>query len=200
LVQVTGGHPGLLRAVSSAVVAAGLNPLASADDWVKQLLTRDDIQYRCRKMWQELTLAQQRALHGLSTGRSEAVTPASLTQVKELGLVQRRGRRAQLCSPILAGFAAAQLGFVDLVSVSIIDGKVFQGEKEIALRPMEQKLLDYFLNRPHQVCSHDQIAQAVWETAEVTPEMIAGVVSQLRRKLGKAYIRTYHRRGYAFVS
>ena len=221
LMRLTGGHPGLLRAVSSAVVEETISSAVGSEIeemeemeerlnlsdpeavWVERLLERGDIEYRCQKMWNELDPPKQAALHALAGGRPDSVAADTLTWLQDFGLINEHKGAYKLFSPILTGFAAAQEDFFSsksVKSVSIVGGKVFRGGEEIKLRPLEQKLLACLITKPGQVYTHDEIAWDVWETAAVTPDMIAGLVSQLRSRLGKGYIRTHYRRGYEFVA
>lgn len=209
LARLTGGHPGLLRAISSAVVAEGLNLLAAEETGlVEHLLARGDVQYRCRKLWNGLGPAEQAALQLLVAGRPDEVAPATLAWLRDLGLVDEGNEKYGLFSPIFTGFVAAeeqlstpasQPNSAVLEPVTIVAGKVFKGAEPVTLRPLEQKLLTYLLLEPGRVHTHDEIAQCVWGTYEVTPDMITGLISQLRARLGKGYIKTHHRRGYEFI-
>jgi hypothetical protein len=198
LVRLTGGHPGLLRAVSSAVVQEALDPVESVDKWTSRLLARADIQYRCQKMWQVLSLQQKATLHSLTQDQTEATT--SLAWLYQYGLVLQRQELYQLFSPIFEGFVATQGDLLMPESIAITGGKVFRGDAEISLRPLEQKLLACLMAEPGRVYTHDEIAWSVWNTAEVTPDMITGLVSQLRSQLGKTCIKTHYGRGYEYIS
>jgi len=198
LARLAGGHPGLLRAISSAVVQERLDPLKPEEAWTIRLLARADIQYRCQKMWQLLPPQQQAALHALTQGQIETTT--DLAWLQQCGLVLERQAMYQLFSPVFEGFVAAQGEFLMPESISIIGGKVFRGDTEVSLRPLEQKLLVCLMAEPGRVYTHDEIAWSVWNTADVTPDMIAGLVSQLRAQFGKACIKTHYGRGYEYIS
>jgi len=114
--------------------------------------------------------------------------------------VDERDGEHRLFSPIFEGFLTAQEGFSSPGLVTIAGGKVFRGAEEIALRPLAQKLLTCLMAEPGRVYTYDEIAQKVWGTEEVTQDMIAGLVSELRSRLGKDCIRTHHKRGYEFVA
>ena len=199
LLYLTGGHPGLLRAVSSAVVDEKLDLSDLEARLPERSLVRDDVRSRCQRIWQALDAAQQTALHAIANGQPSSVTETALDWFQNFGLVDEYEGEYRLFSPIFERFVVAQEGFSSSEAVTISAGKVFRGDEEVDLRPLEQKLLACLMAEPGRVYTHDEIAWYVWETDEVTPDMITGVVSQLRSRLGKSYIRTHWGRGYEFV-
>lgn len=77
--------------------------------------------------------------------------------------------------------------------------RVFVGEQEIALRPMEFRLLAIFIENPRRVLSREQLLELVWEiTAEVNTRTVDTHVRRLRQRLGEAgeIIETVHGFGY----
>jgi DNA-binding response OmpR family regulator len=119
--------------------------------------------------------------------------------LQDFGLVSKRNGEYVLFSPIFARFVSSQKEDISTKRIAIIGGKVLKGGKEINLRPLEHKLLAYLMVEPGRVYSHDEIAWEVWDTEEVSPDMITSVIFQLRKKLGKSHIKTHHGRGYEFV-
>jgi len=58
---------------------------------------------------------------------------------------------------------------------------------EVALTPLEFRLLEVLVRHPGQVLSHDQLIELVWGAAQsVGRQQVAIYVGYLRRKLGKA--------------
>jgi hypothetical protein len=198
LARLAGGHPGLLRAISSAVVEERLDSNDPEAVWLGRLLAREDVRRRCQKVWACLSPAQQRALRALLT--PETATTDRFQALPPLGLARRwPDGRYELFSPVFAGYVAGQPEPGDEQRIRIAMGKVFRGGQAVRLRPLEQKLLACLMAEPGRVYTHDEIALTVWNTVEVTPDMINGLVSQLRARLGKSYIKTHWRRGYEFV-
>jgi hypothetical protein len=200
LAHLTGGYPGMLRAVSSAVVQAALNLSEPEATLVERLLDREDVQSRCRKIWGALDRSKQDALKTIASRHVDTIAANALEWLRDFGLVDERNGEYGLFSPIFEGFVTAQEGFSSPGLVTIVGGKVFRGGEEVTLRPLAQKLLTCLMAEPGRVYTHDEIARYVWDTEEVTPDMIAGLVSELRSRLEKDYIRTHHKRGYEFVT
>ncbi len=142
----------------------------------------------------------QEALNLIAVGSATTVAPNTLVWLREIGLVDDRAGERRLFSPIFEGFVTAREGFSSPGLVTIVRGKVFRGDEEITLRPLAQKLLTCLMAEPGRVYTYDEIALNVWNTEVVTPDMIAGLVRELRSRLGKDCIRTHHKRGYEFVA
>ncbi len=207
LTRLTGGHPGLLRAVSSAIVDEGLDLLATEAMLVKRLLSRGDIQYRCQKIWNELDLTKQAALYFLTHGQPASVTADTLTWLRDFRLVDKRGG---LFSPIFESFVAAQeikLEPVTIVEASqneqgaIVAGKVFRGSQEVHVAPLELRLIAC-LKRKQKIYTKNEIIEYVYED-EVKDEgildsRIENLVRQVRNRLGDQYIRAHWGQGYEF--
>jgi hypothetical protein len=198
LAHLTGGHPGLLRAVSSAAVEERLNLSNLEAELVDGLLARADVNIRCQRIWQALDSAQRATLHTIVSGQPGQVTQDTLAHLRNFDLVEENNTEYRLFSPIFAGFVATQQ--IEAKLVYLVAGKVFRGDKEITLRPLEHKLLTVLMAEPGRVYTHDEIAWRVWDSDEVTPDMINGLVYQLRSRLGKRYIKTHHGRGYEFIT
>lgn len=103
-------------------------------------------------------------------------------------------RRAARSQPA----AAERLRWRDL-SVDPRSHRVFTGDDEVALRPMEFKLLAVFLENPQRVFSRDQLLQQVWEiSSDVNTRTVDTHVRRLRQRLGASgdVIETVHGFGY----
>jgi hypothetical protein len=196
LAHLTGRHPGLLRAVTSAVDLEELD-LSDRVTTLERLLAQDNVISRCNSLWQALNFTQQAALIAIANGLEDSVDTETIEWLKEYDFLEKDEGKYQLFSPVLERFVAAQASFSEKIAIRA--GKVFRGVKQITLRPLEQKLLVCLMAEPGRVYTYDEIAWSVWGTTEVTNDMINGVASQLRSRLGKGYIKTHHRRGYEFI-
>jgi hypothetical protein len=76
------------------------------------------------------------------------------------------------------------------------------GGRELALTPLEFRLLATFVRHPKQVLSHEQLVELAWGDANwVSREQLRLTVSYLRRKLGvegRAAIETVRGFGYRY--
>lgn len=75
-----------------------------------------------------------------------------------------------------------------------------KGSSDCKLQPRIARLLEYFLNHPDQVLSHDHLIRAVWDGRTVSDDAVRRAVSSLRRALAvdgaNAFIKTIARKGY----
>jgi DNA-binding response OmpR family regulator len=56
-------------------------------------------------------------------------------------------------------------------------------EQEVALTPLEYRLLAAFVRHPNQLLSHDQLLALVWGDEDASRERVKLYVGYLRRKL-----------------
>jgi two-component system phosphate regulon response regulator PhoB len=94
--------------------------------------------------------------------------------------------------------APAPLRFGEIV-VDLTSHRVHVGGEEVALRPIEYKLLTYFLSQPRRVLSRAELLEAVWGVdSEAGTRTIDTQIRRLREKLGAhaECIETVHRFGY----
>jgi hypothetical protein len=215
LVLLSGGHPGLLRALSSAAAEGALGGLDAEATVVERLLARGDVQYRCQKLWDALGPDPQAALRLLGAGRSGAVATERLAWLREFGLVEAVEGGYRLFSPIFERFVAAQssrgspLEPVLIMGASTIlkdgqaitvAGKVFKGSQEVRVAPLELRLIAC-LKRERKIYAKDDIAAYVYyEDAGIVPDgALENLVRQVRKRLGAEYIKTHWGQGYEFM-
>jgi predicted ATPase/DNA-binding winged helix-turn-helix (wHTH) protein len=80
-------------------------------------------------------------------------------------------------------------------------GCVFQGGKEIRLRPKVYETLRYLVEHPGQLIGKEELIRAVWSDAFVTDDSLVQCAVELRRALGdngQKLLKTVPRRGYVF--
>jgi hypothetical protein len=215
LANLTGGHPGLLRSVSSAVIEEGLDLSQPEAILLERLLARADVQARCRKIWEALDSAQRATLHAI--GHAQPVSPAQdiLSWLHVFGLINEHQGQWRLFSPIFAGFVLRQQtdeSFIEPISIVgsstifangmeiLVAGKVFKGNQEIHVAPLELRLIAC-LRREPRIYTKQEIAEYVYykERAVVADQRIEDLVRRVRKKLGDQYIKTYWGRGYEFL-
>jgi DNA-binding response OmpR family regulator len=89
-----------------------------------------------------------------------------------------------------------------LLTVDFRQRTVELGGEELALTPLEFRLLAAFVRHPRQVLSHEQLLELAWgDSRWVTREQLRLTVSYLRRKLGaggRQAIETVRGFGYRY--
>ncbi len=83
--------------------------------------------------------------------------------------------------------------------------KVTKADKEVALQPMEYKLLEFFLRHPDRLFSSEALLRRCWsDEADISLDAIYTCIRRLRKKLDMekdtSIIRTVHSVGYILDS
>jgi hypothetical protein len=213
LALLTGGHAGLLRAISSATLVEELNLLSTDASLIECLLARGDVRSRCKRIWDALDSAEQFTLHTVVNGRADSGSHDALAWLQEYGLIHEHNEEHRVFSPVFAEYVATQqliapvLEPVTVVGASynehgIIEaGKVLIGSQEVHVSRLELRLIAC-LEREPRIYTHDEIAEYVfredqWETE---PRRIEDLVRRVRKRLGdKRYIKTHPKMGYEFL-
>lgn len=66
----------------------------------------------------------------------------------------------------------------------------------IRLSKNESRFLEYMIDRKNQIVSFDDLYEYVWEFEEPSKEAVKSVVKELRRKIGKDFIKNVYGVGY----
>jgi DNA-binding response OmpR family regulator len=122
------------------------------------------------------------------------------------GIIQQDivAEAAALASEAAGGspFRAADVYADALLTVDFRQRTVELGGEELALTPLEFRLLAAFVRHPRQVLSHEQLLELAWgDSRWVTREQLRLTVSYLRRKLGvggRQAIETVRGFGYRY--
>jgi DNA-binding winged helix-turn-helix (wHTH) protein/type II secretory pathway predicted ATPase ExeA/tetratricopeptide (TPR) repeat protein len=84
-------------------------------------------------------------------------------------------------------------------------GRLLRGREPIALRPKTWSVLRYFVERPGQLITKDELLDAVWGDVSVTQSVLNKSIRELRVALGDSVkvprlIETVQRRGFRFIA
>jgi hypothetical protein len=203
LAHLSGGHPGLLRALSSAAAEGALEAPGPEAALADRLLARPDVKYRCQKLWDALDPVRQAALQFLAGGQLDTVSTDTLAWLRDFGLVEAGEGAYHLFSPVFQRFAIDQPGRLSpLEPVTIVGartilrndqeivvaGKVFKGGREVRVSPHELRLIACLMRERKIYTKDDIIAYVYYEDArrdDVPSNVpIENLVRQVRRRLG----------------
>ncbi|ARU48243.1 Response regulator MprA [Sulfurospirillum diekertiae] len=74
---------------------------------------------------------------------------------------------------------------------------VFHTEGELAhLSKSESRLLEYFLKRPNQTVTYEQLFDYMWEFEQPSKEALKSIVKELRKKIDNNFIKNLYGVGY----
>jgi hypothetical protein len=211
------GHLGLLLAVCRALGDVTGEPVRDAgQDWlihrqVREQLDRDlNVQGECRKLWDDLTEAQQDALMAV-VGGEEEVEERALESLRLKGVVHAGDEL--LLSPVFEGFVRRQRltrrRRHEGVRVDVESGTVWvDAHQASTLTDLEYRLLLLLYGRLNKICDKYQIVEAVWGEEyidQVDDARIDKLLSRLRAKVepdprNPRYIVTVRGRGYKLIT
>jgi len=212
-----GGHLGLLLAICRALGEVTGEPVRDASqDWlihrqVREQLDRDlNVQGECRKLWDDLTEAQQDALMGV-LGTEEDLDERTLESLRDKGLL--RTGEDMLFSPVFEAFVRRQRltrrHRDEGVRVDVESGTVWvDGRQAPTLTDLEYQLLLLLYGRLNKICDKYQIVEAVWGEEyidQVDDARIDKLLSRLRSKIesdprNPRYLVTVRGRGYKLAT
>jgi DNA-binding winged helix-turn-helix (wHTH) protein len=83
-------------------------------------------------------------------------------------------------------------------------GRLWQGDQVIALRPQSLALLRYLVAHPGRLVTKAEVRQHVWAGTHVTDTVLRVSVHEIRQALGDTaaaprYLATVGRQGYRFL-
>ncbi len=211
------GHLGLLLAICRALGEVTGEPVRDpSQDWLIHRQVRDNldreinVQGECRKLWDDLTEAQQDVLIAV-VGAEEEVDAQALESLRKKGIVHQG--EEMLFSPVLESFVRRQRlrrrRRAEGVRVDVESGTVWvDGREATTLTDLEYRLLLLLYGQLNNICDKYQIVEAVWGEEyieQVDDARIDKLLSRLRAKVepdprNPRYIVTVRGRGYRLVT
>ncbi len=209
-----GGHPGLLEATCRALGrVTGAPKRDELQDWmihreVAGWLTDElTVRVECRKIWDQLSDAEQEALLGVSgsDGSGKQVVASLLEKHILLGGTDQPRFFSRLFGEFVQRLRATRRPKPRGVRVDVESGAVYvDGEEAPTLTKLEYRLFLLLYGRLGQIVSKYDVVEAVWGDDyidEVDDARIEKLVSRLRNKIEPAprnpkHIITVRGRGY----
>jgi len=192
LIELSGGHPGLLERLYTVLQTTEPDLTMPLDLDLVELGQRRPIQKESLRLWSELTEEEQQGLLSLVERGGPSLSGSQRQVLAAKGLVAAgQGPEPLVFSPIFAAFVRQQsvqsAGPANRgLRCDFETGQIWLDERELTLRLSEpQRQLVMFLYRQAgAVSSYDQIAAEVWGTGEgVSPGAIYELVKRLRQKI-----------------
>jgi DNA-binding winged helix-turn-helix (wHTH) protein len=203
IVTATQAHPGLIRAVTRAVIDGRVSP--RRDNLGVKLLTDQTVRDECRKIWDGLSPEEQHALEtvaleGAWVDRDER----SLKLLELKKVVTRKDGLPRVFCELFANYVRDDAK-VSRLHIDLSRQTVWRGARQQIedITAQDFKLLSYLYQNCGRVCSRDEIIDAVWgdESAGATYQALHAAVGRLRRKIETdsgepVYLVTHRDRGY----
>jgi hypothetical protein len=189
LISLSGGHPGLVKALAASWSSGDPSDPGS---WLKH----PAVSRECELLWGDILEDSRNAIYQ---------EPIHDKILQDAGLV----KDGQLFSPVFAAFIEQKSG-TDL-RLDRSTGEVFRGGARISdsLTAKEFALLTYLMDNQDAICEKDTLIRAVWPEDKVFEEGIrddslAQLVRRLRIKIepdpsNPTYIHTIPGRGYRLL-
>lgn len=107
VLELSGGHPGLIRDVYRAVESGRVDIIAQ--NAAAQLADRADVTVECDRIWASMTGDEQRAATAIAAGKAgDAAQAGSIARLKFKTLAKEQGARIVLFSPIFDAYVKAR--------------------------------------------------------------------------------------------
>lgn len=193
LINVTGGHPGLLKNATELLCDQFIDPTQGLDRLAARLLEAKTIQDVCQDLWNDLTSQEQEALT-LRVGNvsSHALDPEVVMFLRQTGLlVDDVNGEAVVFSRVFEKFIQTQelkrVIYVEVGSINNVRIHSWQGAQTIKLSPRQSRLLRFLAPNPEKVHGKPQLAAAVWPEDEYpwpsNKDALEQHISRLRDRL-----------------
>jgi len=208
LIELSGGHAGLLKAILSMLW--GVHYGSSLSEIVPSLGGEPTIEAECRKVWGSLGATEQIGLRALAGGMQ--ADPHTLHRLERKGLVEETRSKACLFSRVFGDFVRQQaLPVAEGTQISRSPRRVqIDGRRVENLTELEFEILCYLYEHQGQVCSKDELIANIYRqrynrmAGGVTDEALQTLISRLRAKIESdrqrpRYVITVHGEGYKFV-
>jgi hypothetical protein len=215
-----GGHPGLLEAICRVLGLLTGRPVRDrSQDWIihrraAEILGQDlNVQMECRKIWHDLTSAEQEALLSLHRLDDARAAPSDMESVIAKHLVVGEGTERRIFARALDDFVqrqqVARQPARQGVQVDLDSGEAWvDGAPVPTLTNLEYRLLLLLYGRLGKICDKYDVVEAVWGEEyldEVDDARIEKLVSRLRQKIepdvaNPRYLITVRGRGYKLMS
>jgi DNA-binding winged helix-turn-helix (wHTH) protein len=210
LVQLSGGHPGILERIYRILETVEVDPTGSLEDAALRFGEKRPIRQECRRLWDELEEEEQEGLLALTGAGEPALGSVQRRALEAKGLVSLQEAGAlSIFSPIFGTFVGRELirrrgAVAQGIHCDLGTGQVWVDGREVTLElsDLQRNLLRFLFQRAGAVCTYDEIVYEIWGVGRgVTPGAIYELVKRVRQKVepdwrNPRYLVTVPREGY----
>ena len=206
IIDVSGGHPGLLRELHAWVT----HNQRSLPEQLDVLLRESQIWEECVRLWQSLHRDEQQALYQIANRGDLTGIPIEVVRIlSSKGLITVAHPSARIFSPLFAAFARQHAAGVEK-GIKIQGGRVWVDGREVDLTRSELRLLEYLVHHAGEVCSREDLIQYVYKEeydstgGDIADMRLDSLIYRLREKVEPdrrhpRYILTIRGRGFKYA-
>lgn len=185
LIELSGGHGGLLRALFLAI---GRNETAwQQGDDVDALLEIPGIRLECEKIWRSLSVQERKVLHILGHAQTPQDDLTAVLEQLQIKGVIREIDDPVVFSPLFAQFIKNQdpLWEQSIYFAESTRQILVLGQPVPTLTSLEFRLFRALFEREGEVLNKDELIEAGWPSARggVSDEALTAAMARLRRKI-----------------
>ncbi len=209
IVDLSGGHPGILERIYLLLSQTGANLTLPLTPTIPELLRERPLIKEYRRLWSELELEQEALIILLEKDETQ-LSPHQKELLENKGLVTATQEgRLTIFSPVFAAFIKQELiNKSDVITKGLYcdfeTGQIWVDDEEVTLHLSEpqRKLIAFLYEKVGTICTYDEIAHGVWGVGEgVSPGAIYELVKRVRQKIepdwkNPQYIITISGKGY----
>jgi len=106
---------------------------------------------------------------------------------------------------VIAELPASLMRSFDPFRLDVANQCLWRGDARVPLMPKPFAVLQYLVEHPGRLVTHDQLLAAIWPDTYVQPEVLRRYILEIRRALGDRaeapqFVQTHPRRGYQFIA
>lgn len=190
LVQLTGGHPGLLKNCAELAGRGTISLRQPVETMLRDLLACETIHQVCQDLWSDLS-AEWKTLQGLALNVSPvSADDRALDFLQRAGVIHKTRAAYEIFSPLLRAYIVSNLPRVIHVRVGA-SGDVmlesWQGAQPLKLGDSAFQLLRAFAGQPTETHTRAQLARVLaLGDPHYSDEAVMAHVKRLRKILNDA--------------
>ena len=203
LIQLSGGHPGLIVALIDALTKSQPN----RQPWLEWAAEQPTTHEECRKIWEGLRGAERETLSHIANGISTGILERESLQKK--GLASQQDQNVNLFSSLFKSYILKHATLTqEALHVDQKSGQVWvEGKPLEKLTAKEFDLVDYLYDHCNEIRSNEDLITHLYpgdEAYAVSENTISALVRRVRQKIEPntkrpKYLLNIKGRGYKLV-
>lgn len=187
ILDVTGGHPGLLKNTAELVARGQVNWNTRSELWIQELLTSEAVQEVCRDVWSDLE-PEWNALRQIAAHAAPAnVDARAVNFLQRAGIVKKETRGFEIFAPLFAAYVRAHIPRVAQIRVATnhrAEIETPHGTRTFQLRQGPFLLLRALAQQPEHTLTHAQLSRILYDgEPKYSAQALAAQMRRLRNAL-----------------